>query len=173
VPGTPALSSNHPLRGEKAQLYEGGIRVPAFVHWQGTLAPRTVAAPMHVADWMPTLTRLIGWEQPSDVRFDGQDMWPAITGAIEKPSPRTIYIPLRNQWAVLHDGWKLIVRDRGTAGLDDEDANELYHVFEDPGETTDLSARQPQRVHELRTVLADLRRGDRDELPADLRGIKD
>ncbi len=55
VKPTPVLSSNEPLRGQKAELYEGGIRVPAFVNWPGKLAPRKVAAPMHVSDWFPTL----------------------------------------------------------------------------------------------------------------------
>jgi len=54
------ISSNLPLRGHKAQLYEGGCRVPAFVNWPGVLAPRKVTAPMHAAAWMQTLTNLAG-----------------------------------------------------------------------------------------------------------------
>lgn len=171
VPPTPALSSNLPLRGEKAQLYEGGIRVAAFAHWQGTLAPRKVTAPMHAADWMPTLTKLVGWKKPADVAFDGQDLWPAISGAIEKPAPRTIYIPLPKAWAVLDDGWKIIVRDEGARGFDDSDRIELFHVTADPSETQDLAASEPDRVARMKRMLVELRAGDLDELPADLRGV--
>lgn len=172
VPATPALSSNVPLRGEKAQLYEGGIRVPAFANWPGTLKPRKVTAPMHVADWMPTLTRLVGWSKPQALSFDGRNVWPAITGAIENPESRTIYVPLRDAWAVLRDGWKLIVRDEGTKGLDDADPVELFNVERDPSETEDLAARDPKRVAELRGILVELRRGDVDTLPADLPDIR-
>lgn len=172
TPDTPALSSNVPLRGEKAQLYEGGIRVPAFVNWLGTLKPRKVTAPMHAADWMPTLTKLVGWKKPPSLTFDGQDNWPAITGAVEKPEARTIYIPMRQEWAVLHGGWKLIVRSPAKMGYDPADPIDLFHLDVDPSETDDLSAREPQHLAELQTLLAELRRGDLEVIPADLRGIQ-
>jgi arylsulfatase A-like enzyme len=169
VPPTPALSSNFPLRGEKGQLYEGGVRVPAFVCWPGTLAARQVAAPLHAADWMPTLTGLTGWKKPAGLAFDGIDAWPVITGQVDRPPPRTIYIPLRKAWAVFRGGWKLIVRDVGPAGLDEGDPAELFHIAADPSEKEDLAASETNRVFELRALLAELRRGDRDDLPADLR----
>jgi arylsulfatase A-like enzyme len=170
VPPTPALSSNLPLRGEKAGLYEGGVRVSAFAHWQGTLTPRKVTAPMHAADWMPTLTRLAGWQPTKSTQFDGQDVRPLLTGEIATPEPRTIYIPLPKAWAVLRGGWKLIVRDEGPKGLDDGDPAELFNVSADPSESQELAVREPARAAELRRILADLRRGDLDELPADLVG---
>ena len=46
---------NTPLRGWKAQVYEGGIRVPAFVHWPKVLQHGKVSTPVHVIDWMPTI----------------------------------------------------------------------------------------------------------------------
>jgi arylsulfatase A-like enzyme len=168
VPETPALSSNVPLRGEKGQLYEGGVRVPAFVNWPGTLKARKVTEPMHAADWMPTLTRLVGWKKPADLNFDGIDIWPAVSGRIDKSEPRTIYIPMRNGWAVLRGDWKLIVRDVGPAGLDDSDPAELFHIDADPSEKEDLAANEAARVSEMRGLLLELRRGDLDELPADL-----
>jgi arylsulfatase A-like enzyme len=154
-------------------LFEGGIRVPAFAHWKGTLAPRKATAPMHAADWMPTLTNLVGWKKPADVSFDGQDMWPALRGDVEKPAPRTIYIPLPKAWAVLRGGWKIIVRDQGRRGLDDSDQVQLFNVETDPSETNDLARREPDRVAELKQLLAELRADDVDELPTDLAGIKD
>ncbi|HVJ87869.1 MAG TPA: sulfatase-like hydrolase/transferase, partial [Caulifigura sp.] len=88
VPGTPALSSNLPLRGWKNQLYEGGIRVPAFVNWPAKLKPRKLDAPMHVADWMPTLTALAGWKKPEAQIFDGRTNGPLITGNEKEPASR-------------------------------------------------------------------------------------
>ena len=48
------FSSNLPLRGQKGETYEGGIRVPAFVNWPTVLQSRKVTAPGHVVDWLPT-----------------------------------------------------------------------------------------------------------------------
>ncbi|MEO6809546.1 MAG: sulfatase-like hydrolase/transferase [Isosphaeraceae bacterium] len=171
VPPAPFLSSNAPLRGQKGELFEGGIRVPAFVHWKGTLTPRKVAAPLHAADWMPTLTHLVGWKPTPDVNFDGQDVWPLLTGAETNPEPRTIYIPLKKSWAVLRDGWKLLVFDQGPPGLDPTDRNLLFHLDADPTETTNLAPHEPDRVASLRALLTELRRKDLDTLPSDLRGI--
>ena len=80
------LSSNLPLRGQKNTLYEGGVRVSAFANWPGRLAPRKLTAPLHAADWMPTLTKLAGWQPPAELKFDGLDVWPLLTGEVEKPA---------------------------------------------------------------------------------------
>ena len=100
-------------------------------------------------------------------------MWPALSGKVTKPEPRTIYIPLPKSWAVLRDGWKLIVFDRGTPGRDDSDELQLYNVDRDPSETQDLASSEPQRLAEMKALLAELRKGDNDVLPADLRNVKD
>jgi len=142
------VSSNLPLRGHKAQLYEGGIRVPAFVNWPGTLAPRKLTAPLHAADWMPTLTKLVGYTPATDLKWDGQDIWPLITGAVAKPAPRTIYIPMRNAAAVRHGDWKLISPNKGKK-------RELVNLAADPYEKKDLAAEELGKVKELEQLLAD------------------
>lgn len=158
-----SVSSNLPLRGHKGQLYEGGMRVPALVNWPGKLVPRKLTAPLHAADWMPTLTRLAGWKPTADVKFDGLDVWPLLTDSVEKPSPRTIYIPMAKGAAVLDGDWKLIVRAKEKA--------ELFRITSDPYEKNDLAESEPERVKALQTRLAELRRDDLTELPADLKGV--
>lgn len=164
VPPTPALSSNLPLRGFKDQLYEGGIRVPAFVNWPGTLAPRKVAASLHVADWTPTLTAVAGWTKPAEQKFDGFNIWPAITGETAETPSRAIYIPHPKGSVVLRDGWKLIVRSA-------EPKIELFNVTDDPSEKNELHEREPARVAQLLQELEQLRAGDLKTVPADLEGI--
>ncbi len=164
VPPTPVLSSNLPLRGFKNQLYEGGFRVAAFVNWPGKLAARKLTAPLHAVDWTPTLAKLAGYEPKQDPRWDGQDVWPLLTGAVEKPAPRSIYIAHPSGQAVLRDGWKLIAFKKNGK-------RELYHLANDPYEKTDLADKEPARVEELAKILAEFRKGDRDDLPEDLKGI--
>ncbi len=164
VPPTPALSSNLPLRGFKNQLYEGGIRVPAFVNWKGKLQPGKLAAPMHVADWTPTLTALVDWKKPEEQQFDGLNLWPAITGGQAEAVPRVIYIPHPSGSVLLRDGWKLISR-RENPKL------ELFNVENDPSETAELRDREPERVAALQKELAELSAGDLKKVPAELEGI--
>jgi arylsulfatase A-like enzyme len=158
-----AVSSNVPLRGHKAQLYEGGVRVAAFANWPGTLAPRKLTAPLHAADWMPTFTKLAGWKPSSDPKFDGVDVWPLLTGKVEKPEPRTIYIPMQGGAAVFEGEWKLIVRNKGKA--------ELFHITADPFEKNDLAATEPNRVKALEAKLAELRRDDLTTSPVNMKAV--
>jgi len=166
VPSSPALSSNLPLRGQKNTLYEGGVRVCALANWPGVLKPGKSTAPMHAADWMPTITKLAGWPKAGTSKFDGQDMWPVLTGQAQ-PSPRTIYIPMKPSSAVLRDGWKMIAKNGAGAPMP-----ELYNVTEDPSEKKDLAAEQPQKLKEMIALLNDLRKDDVTTLPEDLKGEK-
>ncbi len=164
------VSSNLPLRGHKGQLYEGGCRVSAFVNWPGTLAPRKLTAPLHAADWMPTLTRLAAWKPAKAPEFDGRDVWPLLTGALEKPEPRVIYVPMTDGAAVFDGEWKLIAHAAAGKGKSRGPA-ELFHITEDPYEKNDLATAEPGRVKALEAKLAELRRGDLVDLPADLKGV--
>jgi arylsulfatase A-like enzyme len=164
VADSPVLSSNLPLRGHKNTLYEGGVRVSALVNWPGRLAPRKLTAPLHAADWMPTLTKLAGWQPPADLAFDGLDAWPLLTGQVEQSAPRTIYIPHPSGAIVLRDGWKLISRKAAKKG---SPAVELFNVADDPFEKQDLAQTEPQRVKELQALLAELRAGDLQQMPQD------
>ena len=62
----PRLGSNLPLRGQKAQMYEGGIRTPALINWPFVLGPRKLTRPIHMVDWMPTFCQLVGHTPESD-----------------------------------------------------------------------------------------------------------
>lgn len=168
VPPTPALSVNLPLRGQKNTLYEGGIRVPAFANWPGTLEPARCEAPIHAADWMPTITKLAGWKPQADPTFDGIDIFPAVSGTAATTDPRTIYIPHPSGAIVLRDGWKLIVRKAGAKSPATAPAVELFNVQADPSETQDVATANPEKVNELQEVLQKLREDDVTTLPADL-----
>ena len=79
-PHCPVLGGNHPLRGWQIQVYEGGIRVPAFVYWPRTLKLGVMNGVVSILDWVPTLTRLAGYVAPEGLSWDGWDAWPWLAG---------------------------------------------------------------------------------------------
>jgi len=168
VPPTPVLGSNLPLRGQKGQLYEGGIRVPAFVSWPGKLESRKVTAPIHVSDWMPTLTRLAGWKPQEDLHWDGHDVWPLITGEVTEPEPRTIYWSLfrgeKANHALRQGNWKLIQHKGRT---------ELFNLADDPNEKNDVAAEHPELVRKLEEQIEAMQSNDLLEIPEDLKKYPD
>jgi arylsulfatase A-like enzyme len=156
-----ALGENQPLRGYKGQLYEGGIRVPAFVNWPGRITPRKITSPVHAVDWAPTLTKLAGYN-PANLKWDGQDVWPLLTGSAQ-PVPRDLYWkgPGGRAYAIRSADWKLIVQ-----GSDAQRRVELFHLGRDPFEQNDLAAAEPAVVARLEKLLSRQQQMDDDAVPA-------
>lgn len=151
---------NTPLRGWKAGTYEGGIRTPACVAWPGTIRPGRCEALLSVTDWMPTLTRLAGWRPAADLKWDGRDIWPILSGERAGNPERALYCkgPGGRTLAVIHDGWKLIHTPKGGRF-------ELYHLADDPEESRDLFHSEPDVVMKLQALLKRLMKADDDARP--------
>ena len=159
-------ASNGPLRDQKGSVNEGGIRVPCLVRWPGRLQPGKFPGVVHVTDWMPTFCALAGYQAAGDLKWDGLNILPQLTGA-EPPKARAIYIAAPNfrTRAIREGDWKLIVPDatkKASAG-----PMELFNIASDPNETTDLAAKEPQRVEAMRARLAELSKADRDAVAED------
>lgn len=157
--------SNTPLRGEKGQLYEGGIRVPCIVSWPGTLKPGKVDAPMHIADWMPTFCALADYTPDKGLKWDGRNVWSVLNGAEPMPQ-RLLYwtAPGFKASAVREGDFKLIVT---TAKGKDAAKTELFDLAKDPHEKTDLSTSQPEKVSQLLAALKEVAKADKDALATD------
>jgi arylsulfatase A-like enzyme len=160
-PAPGRVTDNGKYRAGKGTLYEGGVRVAACVAWDGHVKPGgTIAEPIHMADWYPTLVKLCGASAEQKLPVDGVDVWPVL--AEGKPAPkRTILINTTpNQGAVRAGDWKLVAR----AGEDDPDGGaakkagkrsvELFNLRDDPYEKTNLAEKHPDKVRELEAELA-------------------
>jgi len=145
--GQKAPASNAPLRGGKGSLYEGGVRVTAFVNWPGHLQPRIVNEPLDMVDIMPTLLVLAGGVGSPDHPFDGKDIWPTL--AEGKPSPHDdILINVEAFRGAIRKGkWKLIK----IALLPGR--TELYDLDTDIGETTNVADQHPDVAADLEARL--------------------
>jgi len=153
---TPRLGSNLPLRGRKAQLYEGGVRTPAVISWPSVLTPRKVEYDMHIVDWMPTFTKLVGYTPESDPQWDGIDVWPVISGEKDSIDGRSIFWNFAGSRFALREGdWKLIVRDNMVP-----ERSELYNIGSDPYETEDMAKNKPEIVKAMLSKIMDERKLD-------------
>lgn len=140
------------LKGYKRSLYEGGVRVPFIVRWDGHVAPGTTSNHLAAAwDMMPTFTELLGmqavWTQPTD----GVSMLPTITGEGTQPQHDYLYWEFHEEGgrqAVRKGPWKLIRQKIRTSPT-----LELYNVDDDLNETRDLSAQNPEKVQELKSIM--------------------
>jgi arylsulfatase A-like enzyme len=166
VAGSPLNSENAPLRGQKNQLYEGGIRVCAFTNWPGVLPAGKSQTVMHAVDWFPTLAGIVGFEAPATARWDGLDRRSALCGKAAAGRPRPIYVAHMTGAAIIADDWKLIAR---TGGKRPElSTPELFNLAADPFETLDLAADRPDQVSRLNQLLAAEKLLDLAAIPADL-----
>lgn len=163
VPDSPLNSENDPLRGQKNTLYEGGTRVCAFAYWPGKLKPHRSLSPMHCVDWLPTIAEMLDEDQHPDLQWDGVSRWRTLlTGAFEERN-RPIYISKGATQSLHWNGWKIIARENGKT--------ELYHLEIDPFEKQDLTMKQPEKLQELKLLLAEQKKLDLDKMPADLIGL--
>jgi arylsulfatase A-like enzyme len=100
---TRTFESNKPLKGGKADFYEGGIRIPFILRWPGITDPAEVCSqPLYFADILPTFADIAGLPVPE--RSDGISMRKILTGETEKLGDRFMY------WEFEHWGFHQAVR---------------------------------------------------------------
>jgi arylsulfatase A-like enzyme len=160
-PAPGRVTSNGPLHGQKATVYEGGVRVPAFATWQGRIKPGSVVnAPLHMVDWYPTLLTLAGVSLAQTLPLDGRDAWPTITQGAATPHDVILLNATPTSGGLRVGDWKLVL-NRGDVGEDaDNEADspkaqdrqivELFNLATDPYEKQNLAADHPEKLKELR-----------------------
>lgn len=150
------LGNNFPLRGWKGDLYEGGIRVPAFLNWPGHLEQGSLDVPIHMTDWLPTICDITDCEQNLEqLNLDGRNIWPLLRGETGSEDIKPLYWKTNRSYAVREGPWKLLVhRDNNVA--------ELYELQNDFREMQDLSKVYPEKVEHLLELLEKFKEGDRE-----------
>jgi arylsulfatase A-like enzyme len=153
-------TSNAPLRGGKANIFEGGVRVPLLVSWPGEIEPGTVNSKHIVSsvDIYPTLLDMCGIGPTEGQPFDGESILATMKGGIftrdeffchfPHYTPATGNIPASS---VRKGDWKLIRFWHDN--YDQSHRYELYNLQWDIGETTNLASLHPGKVEELIVLL--------------------
>lgn len=143
------------LRGQKGQLYEGGIRMPFMVRWPARIKPGQVntTTVMCSVDIFPTLCSIAGvkwWDRTISYDLDGLDMSRTLTGKQKTVRKQPLFWEFGKQFVkdsnregkspniAMRDGdWKLLVNYDGTQV-------ELYDLYNDVNETTNVADEYPK-----------------------------
>lgn len=160
--GGEAHTHNLPLRAGKGSVYEGGIRVPMIVRWDG-VTPRGGKTDQYVIieDFFPSILDAAGVRDYRTVQeIDGRTFIPLLRGESADDS-RSLIWHYPNKWipepdapginyksAIRRGSWKLVYHMQ-------DGRKELFNLEDDIGETKDLAARYPRRVKELAGALAE------------------
>ncbi|WP_084422534.1 sulfatase [Rubripirellula obstinata] len=163
VDGTTA-TSNAPLKGGKATMYEGGVRGPGIVVYPGVVQASSKSDEViQSSDYYPTLLELLSIDAQPDQSFDGISIVPALQGgeldreAIYTFFPHSPGIPDWLPPAVsVHRSnesgdWKLIRLFYN--GENGKHRYKLFNLKEDVGESKDVSAEHPEMVRELDAMI--------------------
>ena len=139
---------NHPFRGWKITLFEGGIHVPFFAKWPARIPPGAeVDAPVHHFDLFATAAAAAGAPLPDDRTIDGVDLVPFATGEASGVPHEALFWRSGASRSALVGGWKLNVSDPPGRRW-------LFDLRSDPTERRDLSEARPDKLAELEAALA-------------------
>ena len=168
-PTPSTTSSNGPLRGFKAQTWEGGIRVPFIVQWKGRIpAGKVDDRPVIQLDILPTALAAAGVTAKPEWKLDGVNLLPYLTGEKSGTPHEALYWRFGQQVAIRMGDWKL-VKGAGSPGVEGVERNgkasmagaELYNLKDDIGETNNLAATGTGQGQATRRRLGRLERRQR------------
>jgi arylsulfatase A-like enzyme len=148
-------------RGNKADLYEGGHRVPFLVRWPAQVKPGVSNALVGQIDFLATFAEITGASVPAPMAEDSVSFLPVLRG--DKPEVRQGIVSqsINGSFAIRNGQWKLCL-SAGSGGWSSpkpgpEEAGlppvQLFDLSKDPGERNNLQAEFPERVAAMKAEL--------------------
>lgn len=160
--------ANGAWRGQKADIFEGGHRVPFIAKWPSRIPAGTVSAlPITHTDLMATIAAIVDVSLVNDAGPDSFSFLPALLGdpKNQRPRPALIHHSLHGYFAVRENEWKL-VEGLGSGGFSEPAQVEatkgtlgvqLYNLENDPAETNNIADKHPQIVAQLKNRLEQIK----------------
>ena len=135
--GGDAAANNGPLRGQKTQLFEGGLRDPLIARWPGHIpAGRVNDGFVTSLEFFPTFVAAAGGSPPTGVVLDGFNILPVLEGRASSPRTECFYQD-KSDKAARVGPWKWVESKNGSG---------LFNLKDDIGEKRDLSAEKPETL---------------------------
>ena len=149
-----------PLRGYKADAWEGGHRVPFMVRWPGVVKAGTVCNQLvYQADLMRTFADLFGVTLPDNAGEDSYSLIPLLKGEEIPIRENAVSTSIRGVPALRSGPWKYIPAP-GSGGWgkggDQSQSVQLYNLADDIGETKNRAEKMPEKVTEMKVLLEKL-----------------
>jgi arylsulfatase A-like enzyme len=157
----PNGSNNGPLKGQKGDTWEGGIRVPFAVQWKGKIpAGKVYNQPVISLDFLPTALAAVGAGVAPEWKLDGVNLLPFLTGENTAAPHETLFWRFGTQWAIRQGNWKLVKgydydveQPTGQPQLTKAVVQpRLHNLADDIGETKDLAGQNPDRVKAMQAA---------------------
>jgi arylsulfatase A-like enzyme len=141
-------ANNGSLRSGKGHIYEGGLKVPTCIRWPGHIeAGRTTDFRALTMDIIPTLADLCG--VPINHEIEGRVFTQLLltnkTSGFNRPNFH-MWLQKTTKETMIDGDWKLVRDEAGKA-------YELFSLKDDPNETTDLAAKEPERLQKMSEAL--------------------
>jgi arylsulfatase A-like enzyme len=149
--------------GEKAEIWDGGHRIPFMARWPGHIAPNTVTAELGcLTDFMGTAAEVIGYKLPRTAGEDSYSLLPALLGKKGKPiREAVVHHSNLGIFGIRQGDWKVEL-GLGSGGFSDSRTEEpsaggpqgqLYNLASDPKEENNLWQERPDQVARLTALL--------------------
>jgi arylsulfatase A-like enzyme len=136
------------LTNSKMTLWEGGIRVPAFVRWPGKISAGVTTQQVAITmDWTATILEAAGVKADKKILLDGIDLMPVLTGK-QKNVDRTLY------WRIFQRTKHKAIRDGKWKYLRDEKDEYLFDLSADQAEKNDLKTKEKKIFERMKVKLA-------------------
>ena len=154
--------SNAAWRGTKADIFEGGHRVPFVVRWPGQVAAGTTSDALVVlTDLYATVAEIVGSEAQGSSGQDSHSLVPTLNGTGSTGRSWAVHHSARGIFAIRKGDWKLIA-GRGSGGFTvprdiDGPGGQLYNLSVDPQETENRYDAEPEVVGEMEELLRTVR----------------
>jgi arylsulfatase A-like enzyme len=145
---------NGELRGTKADIWEGGHRVPFLVRWPGKVKAGSVSpALLGLTDMYATLAQIAGAKVPPDNAEDSISQVDVLTGKAKEVRTSIVHHSVRGVFSMREGSWKY-VPSRGSGGFSSPqqvqaEGGQLYNLAADPRETTNLYATNRKKADEM------------------------
>lgn len=152
---------SHIYRGIKADIWEGGHRVPFIVRWPSRVRANAVSSePICHVDLMATIAEVAGYDLPDSTAVDSYNLLAAFeeTRRTEPLREAIVHHSIDGTFAIRHGQWKLVL-GKGSGGWSKEESpdnppGQLYHMHDDPREQRNLYLDRPEIVAELEALLS-------------------
>lgn len=160
--------SNADWRGTKADIFEGGHRVPFLVQWPARVKGGQVSeALVELTDVFATVAEIVGSGAAGTSGMDSFSFLPVLTGEAKAARPFSVHHSLAGMFALRQGDWKMMegrgsggfTKPRKMTGAKGSPPGQLYHLGRDSRETTNVWSENPETIEAMSELLNAVREG--------------